>query len=52
MQSLPPKESRKILDAMGIPLVVLRDRQPDAMSDDPLTPEACSSMSQVVEQLK
>ena len=51
MQSLPLKESRKILDAMGIPLVVLRDRQPDAMSDDPLTPEACSSMPQVVKQL-
>ncbi|MGB2317624.1 MAG: hypothetical protein ACPH10_03300, partial [Litorivicinaceae bacterium] len=26
MQTLPPAESRKILDAMSIPVVVLRDR--------------------------
>ena len=26
MQTLPPAESRKILDAMGIPVAVLRDR--------------------------
>jgi hypothetical protein len=31
MQTLPPEESRKILDAMGIPVVVLRDRPIDAV---------------------
>ena len=32
MQTLPPEESRKILDAMGIPVVVLRDRPIDAVA--------------------
>ena len=34
MQTLPPEESRKILDAMGVPVVVPRDR---AMSIDAVT---------------
>jgi len=51
MQSLPPQESRKILDAMGIPVVVLRDRQPDAMTDDHSIPEVSSSMPQEVSEL-
>ena len=32
MQTLPPEESRKILDAMDIPVVVLRDRAIDAVA--------------------
>ena len=51
MQGLPPQESRKILDAMGIPVVVLRDRQPDAMTDDHPTPAASSSMPQMASEL-
>ena len=47
MQGFPPQESRKILDAMGIPVVVLRDRQPDATDDDHRTPEASSPMPQM-----
>ncbi len=33
MQTLPPDESRKILDAMGIPVVVLRDRPNELETD-------------------
>ena len=34
MQTLPPEESRKILDAMGIPVVVLRDRPIDTPTSE------------------
>ena len=51
MQGFPPQESRKILDAMGIPVVVLRDRQPDATDDDHRTPEASSPMPQMASEL-
>ena len=34
MQTLPPEESRKILDAMGIPVVVLRDRPIDRVASE------------------
>ena len=51
MLGLPPQESRKILDAMGIPVVVLRDRQSDAMTDDHPTPEVSSSMPQMASEL-
>ena len=30
MQTLPSEESRRILDAMGIPVVVFREGYPDA----------------------
>ena len=49
MQTLPPAESRKILDAMSIPVVVLRDRsdKTEVVESDPsvfaLTPEKPSS---------
>ena len=51
MQGLPPQESRKILDAMGIPVVVFRDRQPDATTDDHLTPEVSSPMPRMASEL-
>ena len=49
MQTLPPAESRKILDAMGIPVVVLRDRSDKTvaiesdLSVSALTPKKPSS---------
>jgi hypothetical protein len=45
MQTLPPEESRKILDAMGVPVVVLRDRptNSDAVT---LQPMVFGSLSQ------
>ena len=49
MQTLPPAESRKILDAMSIPVVVLRDRsdKTEVVESDPsisaLTPKKPSS---------
>lgn len=50
MQGLPPQESRKILDAMGIPVVVLRDRQPDALTDNHLAPKVSLSMPQTASE--
>ena len=51
MQGFPPQESRKILDAMGIPVVVLRDRQPDATTNDHPIPKASSLMSRMASEL-
>ena len=40
-----------MLDAMDIPVVVLRDRQPDARTDDHPTPKASSSMPRMASEL-
>ena len=44
MQTLPPEESRKILDAIGVPVVVLRDRptNSEALTLQPMVSESLS----------